>query len=56
MGHSELRHLISQVTVMHVEVLLFWKSLNTCQPMGSSEKIPYLDLLVCTALLHFLNS
>lgn len=32
----------SQVTVTHDQALLYWKQLNACLLVGSSELIPYL--------------
>lgn len=48
-GCLELRHLSSQVTVMHEEALLSWKQPNICLLIGSSEWILYFALLAHAA-------
>ena len=47
-GHLEWCHLSSQVTI---RVLLSWRWLNSCLPVGSGDWIPCLALLVCVAFV-----
>jgi len=48
-GCSKLWRLSSQVTVTCDGALLYWRWLNTCLPMGSSERIPSFALLAPAA-------
>lgn len=49
---SELRHLSSQVTAMHHEILFSWKWLNICLLMGSKEWMFILYSLHTLCLLY----
>lgn len=51
-GCLELRHLSSQVTAMHHEILFSWKWLNICLLMGSKEWMFILYSLHTLCLLY----
>jgi len=48
-GTFRVMALSLQVTIMHDEALFSWRRMNTCLPIGSTEWIPNLSLLACTA-------
>lgn len=48
-GHSEGWCLFSQVAVVSDGALISWEWLNTCLPIGNTERIPSFALLACEA-------